>query len=340
MANRMERLEGVMTFPNDRLHHLAGALTHMASRLSDHIERVDQGNVAAIDDLAVTLRSLVGSGKGNAVLLTACRVFRIDQPALQASRSPASSSAYLSIGSLPVEEPGAKVHGARELRLSKWIQEPVLRCVTKSGSVSYSWDKFIREYANKWGGAHLDSQVPEELYTIDRHAAAGLVMSAYLLRAAGVAVWGMTQSVLGKALRPNVETGDLGTFAAPGSDSPKPEYRKQCGQLQWLTLSSDSMDFGWYVDHFSQTNTLRLSFGAVPYDIHYQPEGADPGAVFEDLEPLGPRRESHGSPIVVDPSRTGAVTGVMVPIQTLMADSMSGHPTDGSTAAECSNHRN
>jgi hypothetical protein len=291
----------------------------MASRLSDHIERIDQGNVAAIDDLAVTLRSLVGSGKGNAVLLTACREFRVDQPTLQASRQPNQSGSYLSIGSIPVEEPGARAHGARELKLSKWAQEPMLRCDSKSGSVSYNWDKFVREYANKWGGAHLDSQVPDELFTMDRHAAAGLVLSTYLLRTAGVAVWKMTQDVLRRALRPNAEASErAATFSAPGSKSPAPDFRKQHGQLQWLTLSRTNMDFGWYVDHFSATNTLRLSFGAIPYDVTYQQAGtSEKTEASPPPTPQGPRHEVHQSPPKVETMHTGNVTGITVPIQSL-----------------------
>ncbi|NEA65408.1 hypothetical protein [Streptomyces sp. SID12488] len=273
--------------------------------------------MAAIDDLAVTLRSLVGAGKGNAVLLTACRVFRLDQPTIQASRAPAGSGSYLSIGSIPVEEPGATLHGARELKLSKWVQEPVLRFTMKSGTVSYSWDKFIREYANKWGGAHFDSEIPDELFTIDRHAAAGVVMSTYLLRTAGVAVWGMVQSVLTKILKPNAEAGEVKFFAAPGASSPMPDYKKQCGQLQWLTLSTDNMDFGWYVDDDSQQNIMRLSFGAIPYDIHYQFEDIGQEEKFKHSVPQGPRHESLESPIVVDPSRKGIATGVAISIQQL-----------------------
>ncbi|MFJ6797666.1 hypothetical protein [Streptomyces sp. NPDC091268] len=310
-----------MTFPDDRLHHLAGALTHMASRVSDHIERIDHGNVAAIDDLAVTLRSLVGSGKGNGVLLTACRGFGVEYPTLQASRTPVPSGAYMSIGSLPVEEPGAVIHGARQLTLSKWIQEPVLHCSTKSGSASYSWDKFIREYANKWGGAHLDSQVPEELFAIDRHAAAGLVMSTYLLRTAGVAVWGLTQHVLQRTLTVSTEPTYSGILAAPGSNSPKPEYRKQYGQLQWLTIAPDSMDFGWYVDHFSRTNTLLLAFGSIPYDVRYQPEGAEPQGSVDPTPPLGPRRPPLVPPPAKDSLRAGTASGVIMPIQHLQETS-------------------
>lgn len=330
--NRKAR--SVMTFPEDRRHHLAGALTHMASRLSDHIDRIDHGNVAAIDDLAVALRSLVGAGKGNAVLLTACRVFSLDQPTIQASRAPAGSGSYLSIGSIPVEEPGATLHGARELKLSKWVQEPVLRFATKSGTVSYSWDKFIREYANKWGGAHFDSVIPDELFTIDRHAAAGVVMSTYLLRTAGVAVWKMVQSALTNILKPNVEAGEVRFFAAPGASSPMPDYKKQCGQLQWLTLSTDNMDFGWYVDNDSQKNILRLSFGAIPYDIHYQFGDVDQKGKFSHFPPRGPRHESLKAPITVDSSRKGTATGVTVSIQQLAE--LSGQRPDGSTAADVS----
>ncbi|MFB6808407.1 hypothetical protein [Streptomyces sp. NPDC056387] len=170
----------------------------------------------------------------------------------------------------------------------------------------------------------------DELYMIERHAAAGLVMSTYLLRTAGVAVWGMTQSVLGKVLRPDVEAGDVGIFSSPGSESSKPEYRKQFGQLQWLTLSPDSMDFGWYVDHFSQENTLRLSFGAIPYDIRYEPEGVGQGTVPGNRTPQGPRHESLEPKIVVDPSRKGTVTGVMVPIQQLWEAEL---PADSGPAA-------
>lgn len=53
----------------------------------------------------------------------------------------------------------------------------------------YTWDTLLSDYANKWGGAHLDVMVPSHLQFIDLYAAGGLNLSSYLLRAAAVEVW-------------------------------------------------------------------------------------------------------------------------------------------------------
>ncbi|WP_405731218.1 hypothetical protein OG607_33010 [Streptomyces sp. NBC_01537] len=285
-----------------------------------------------MDDLAVTLRSLIASGRGNSILQTTCRNFKTAQPELQISRPPAHGSTYFSVGSIPVEEPGAVAHGARTVTFSKWTQEPVLRFATKSGTMTYSWDKFIREYANKWGGAHLDASVPDELWVVERHAAAGLVLSNYLLRTAGVAVWNMAQETL-RAVLPSSPSNSCPpedyarrAYQAPGSTSPAPEHRRELGQIQWLSLSKSNMDFGWYVDGYSSKNSLRLSFGAIPYDVHYRPQREDEAIgqvldpAFVSPSPQGPRHEATPARVQIEEMRTGQATGIILPIQVLNHD--------------------
>jgi hypothetical protein len=310
--------------------HRAGALVHLASRLADHIHRVDEGNVAAADDLASVLRTLVCDGKGNHAVRTGCDVFGIRPPQLQISRAPETGDCYLALGSVPVPGVGAAVHGARTMGLAPWINEPLFRF---AGGRRMTWNRFIAGFASKWGGSHLDLDDLDEFLAIERHTAAGLVLSTYLLRVAGVAVWDATQTVLRHVLpAPNALPDGIAiseyAFAAPGATAARPTYRADRGQIQWLTLGSLTMDFGWYVDAASTTNTLRPAFGAVPYDITYQNGSVSVPPIVEPLQqakavtvpsPARGSRHVPTGPLRAEDLRQGSMTGVLFTVQELAA---------------------
>ena len=183
--------------------NLAGAALQLVGRLRDHIERLDDGRAYAADDLAVVLRCLLCSGKGNRVLM---RVTQTDGltvvPRVRLSRpAPDDDDVFFAVGSIPVEEPGAAFDGATEATLTKWMNRRVLTVTSAGSRTTYTWDRFLSTYAEKWGGAHLDEVVPPHLRMIDDHAVGGLPLSNYLLRMAAVAAWHAAQQLLGEVFK-------------------------------------------------------------------------------------------------------------------------------------------
>ena len=85
----------------------------MVSRLRDHIERLDNGVVHAVDDIAVVLRALLCDGSGNNVMTRLYNDTKLKAPAIQLS-PPAQQGrdVNFSVGSLPIDLPKAVNDGA------------------------------------------------------------------------------------------------------------------------------------------------------------------------------------------------------------------------------------
>ena len=51
----------------------------------------------------------------------------------------------------------------------------------------FTWADLIKNYANKWGGAHLDEEIPAILATADAHSTGRTALASHLLRTMAVA---------------------------------------------------------------------------------------------------------------------------------------------------------
>ena len=267
--------------------NLFGATVQMVSRLRDHIERLDDGIVYAADDLAVVLRALVCPGRGNSVLLRLHGVSNQPPAFVRLSRpAPTDPSVWFAVGSVPIGEPGAMADGAVETSVPIWMSSIVLVVTTSGARRTYTWAQFLNEYANKWGGAHLDEAVPAHLRRIDEFASSGMPLSNYLLRMAGVAVWEAAQqlfrmmlSELGRDTRPAEIHLDLPAqvpsdssrliVGAPGANGDHPRDISAFGLLQGFWRRKEEADLLWYVDETSPDNALRLALGSLHWDLRY-----------------------------------------------------------------------
>lgn len=246
----------------------------MVCRLRDHIERIDNGAAYAADDLAVVLRALLAPARGNDVLRRLEDSAGVDPSGILVTR-PADTTAKFSVGSLPAR-PGAEVHGAEWVLWRDWIERPVVHVEHKGTSVTYSWARFLSTYANKWGGAHLDSTVPAHLKLIDGWSFGGLLLSGYLLRSAGLVAWTISQRALSRAklrwgaapLSPQME--EKVRLGAPGSITTDPRDQLTLGELQWLTLTNEDLAFHLYVDP-SQPVSARMAPSAIPFEMTFTP---------------------------------------------------------------------
>lgn len=235
----------------------------------------------ASDDLAVVLRTFVHRGTGNNMLLRMQEKFHLPEPRLTLSRAPSSTADRFSIGSLPTRPGATAGDAARTVGLKAWAHEPLLRVGVSERSVrNFTWAQFLNEYANKWGGAHVDDAVPASLLAIDRYAAGGLMLSTYLLRAGAVAAWEIGTSLVRSApeLLAGGLTANLMAVGVAGGISGPPRDRSAEGELQWLDHDSRGIDLLWYVDGNEPSSSIRLLAGGMPYTVTYTPGTAPPQA--------------------------------------------------------------
>lgn len=252
-----------------------GRTLHLVSRLRDHIQRLDQGVVYAVDDLAVVLRAFIHPGKGNDVLRRLRQKSGVHAPNVLLSAFPRNEGPEFSVGSIPLRHSGATSHGATHVSIDEWPNIPLIHVVADGSPKTYTWAAFLNVYANKWGGAHLDDAVPKHLQAIDYCASGGLNLSGYLLRAAAVEVWFIAQYLLSQWLiaasaQPAVDLENA-RLSAPGGISEDPSDTTDKGALQWFWWEDDKADFLWYVDPLSSGNAMRLQLGGRPWDVKYKP---------------------------------------------------------------------
>lgn len=250
----------------------------MTSRLRDHIERLDSGVAYAADDLAVVLRAMLCASRGNRVLRRIYEGLNVEEPKLLLSKPPASGdNVIFSVGSVPVRELGAMADGADWIPLKRWADTPLMSVALGARQKVYTWANFLDDYANKWGGAHLDDVVPAYIQHVDYFAAGGLSLTSYLLRSAAVEVWMLAQHAFNVGLLSSVakleEGAEIGAriYAAQGGLRTLPKDRASLGQLQWFLQARDEAAFVWYVDALSQESHLRISLGQISYDVQYSP---------------------------------------------------------------------
>jgi hypothetical protein len=287
--------------------NIIGSAMQMTARLRDHIERLDNGVVYAADDLAVVLRAMLVESKGNRVLRRLYEAFNIDCPEIILSRPPLTDEdVQFSVGSIPIREPGALADGAISTPLRRWSKTPVVVVALGGDQVAYTWGDFMNDYANKWGGAHLSTIVPQHLQFIDYYSTGGLSLTSYLLRSAAVEVWRLAQNAFRLAM-PSLLGKDFALdeikqarYFAEGGLTIEPRDVSAKGQLQWFHHGKKSLGMVWYVDGQSFDNALHLTLGAFPYDVAYNPAGEMSSGKPVPAAFQAPRHRNVSQPAKVD----------------------------------------
>lgn len=268
-----------------------GRVIHLLCRLRDHIERVDNGAVYAVDDLAVVLRAFVAKGPGNDVLGRLQDHAGGDQLSVLLSAPPKKGPATFAVGSIPTMNRHAVVDGAVRVSLRDFSKVPLLTIRLNDATVDFTWGEFLNKYANKWGGAHLDPVVPPELQIVDTFGTAGLSLSGYLLRSAAVVVWSTAQMLLarvmwggGAPVSPGVGRPIVGTVGSLNSD---PRDISGRGALQWFYWDTRELDFLWYVDPSAKESHVRFQTGQSWTISFVGQEGKAPTTAPRFQEPRG-----------------------------------------------------
>jgi hypothetical protein len=226
--------------------------------------------------------------------------------------APTDPDVFFAVGSIPTAEDGAKRDGAVEMSLGGWMAARILTVQSSGSRETFTWERFLNAYANKWGGAHLDPAVPAHLRMIDNHSAGGMPLSNYLLRMAAVHVWSIAQDLYRKlfigggrdAIGSEVKVDrvaspagphELVTYVAPGGIGISPRDITDLGLLQAFCHRTSGAELIWYVDESSPNNALHLCLGSLPYDVRYGNEAvpASPGPVE-----VSAQRQRDGSQLI------------------------------------------
>lgn len=262
--------------------HFIGQALQLVNRLRDHIERLDNGTAHAVDDLAVVLRALVSHGRGDDVLRRLAAQSMTEPVTVAFSREPSvSPETRFSVGSLPSRTRDSEL-GVTVKSLDDWGSLAVLHIRGASKPTTYSWTRFLSEYANKWGGAHLPpQQVPGALQVIDTYEAGGFQLSGYLIRAAARVAWEWAQLVLRSfpQLLPleNLTAEDLRALRMVGAGgiATDPRDRIHYGELQWLDfVDGPETHFLLFAQEGSSCRMRIATGGGMGYSMTLQPEGS------------------------------------------------------------------
>lgn len=273
---------------------LLGPAIHQVSRLRDHIERLDDGSVTAIDDLAVVLRLLICDGKGNDLLGRLIRSYRVSPPPIWASGEASNDSGrQLTLGSLPTLRSAAQMTGGRDVPLSKLLGMRLY----KTNGTAYTWRKFLQTYAEKWGGAHLDSLVPDDLAVLDVHTVGRLSLPGYMLRCAAVATWETAQEVFREIKPVELPQGinaEDETFTAPGGVGGGPRPGESLSHLLTLSQNHEDAEAVWLIDGRRPQVCGTLRLGGLSREFVYAPQAASSDTPADPSEPLvRPREPSY-----------------------------------------------
>lgn len=267
----------------DHNAHFLGQALHMISRLRDHVERMDSGVVYAEDDLAVVMRAMLFHTRGNKVLTRLAGLFGITGVQIRLSRAPLTQpDLHLSVGCLPTPSMSDD-DGSTWVPLERWASRPLARVRVGKQVRVFTWGEFLNEYANKWGGAHIDHEVPDALVALDTFETGGYALSGYLMRTAAVQCWHLGQVLLDLGLpRPEAATLEPGTIltgerhlGGEGAITEPPTDRRHLGELQWLDYTPDDLAYLMLVMPSSPAR-LRVQTGQLGYAIRYEPHTNTP----------------------------------------------------------------
>ncbi|ANP74835.1 hypothetical protein [Cryobacterium arcticum] len=278
---------------NEPSWHLKGQTLHLLARLRDHIERIDTGKAYAVDDLAVVLRAFLHPGRGNDVLGRLAKSAGLESLEIELSRPPSTGpDVYLAFGSVPTSFRQTSELGGRKVSIKQWPLEPVAHIQIGKDAKTWSWANLVSEYANKWGGSHLDKQVPQHLPLLDHLGVSGYGLTTYLFRAAAVEIWHKAHFILksswfvksGRKLTiEEIESFRVGT---PGDISEDPRDISSRGRFEWYEWTSSHVDFLYLGDE--TTNGSAQLYTGMSWDMAVSFEGAkasDPIPVQRPREP-------------------------------------------------------
>lgn len=172
------------------------AAPSVLQRLTEALDRFDQGNAIDIYTVAALNRTILGMGKGDRLALRLSNAFNLELPdvglpAVTELRGPIT----LQIGPIPCSPKDA----VRTVPLLEWLNEPAIRL--PQGVMT--WERFVRDFANE-SSSHLSLHINTELESIKLHQGPAGKMSEYLVRAAGAVAEHALSSILNQAISSDV----------------------------------------------------------------------------------------------------------------------------------------
>jgi hypothetical protein len=163
---------------------LAEGVYRLLVRTERHIRAALAQEPFALDDLATTLRALLGSSKGNNALVVLAKRRQVPEPTLAISEeAKEGKEVEFSFGAMPTEQSVA----VRKVGLSE-LQRARVLVVRHSGTAQrITWQSLIDDYGNTWG-AHLSSSVPRYLDRVQIASSQVGSLGPHLLIALGIKI--------------------------------------------------------------------------------------------------------------------------------------------------------
>jgi len=281
-----------------RSWHIKGQTLHLLSRLRDHIERIDAGKAYAVDDLAVVLRAFLHPGRGNDVLRRLARSAGLSSIEIELSRAPSvGPDVFLAFGSVPTSYRQTSELGGRKVTIDDWPLEPVAHVQLGTNAKTWSWAQLVSEYANKWGGSHLDELAPQHLPLLDHLGVAGYGLTTYLFRAAAVEIWRQAHFILNSSwfVRSGQKLTDKEVksfrISSPGDITADPTDISSRGRFEWYEWTSNHVDFLYLGD--DTVNASAQIYTGMSWTMAVTYEGAEP----EMSKPVQRPREPSARPL-------------------------------------------
>lgn len=225
------------------------AFVRLSFRLSRHLTDHYAGELAALDDTAAVLRTLVKDD----VLGRVIKRFEIENPTLEVGPAPEKrEQTQLSMGSVEVHRQWEGERIARSVQVGYDIWR-VRNCLVgrhpKHGLRAYTWLDLIGAYANTWG-SHFSHTMPQVIDEASINGVGGTSLVAYLIESAAAS----TERVVA-AVAASIHLPEAAAPARPFPRTPVP--------LAWL--------------HVADASGTEVDVAMLPGIAEEAPDGVYPG---------------------------------------------------------------
>jgi hypothetical protein len=158
----------------------------LGHRLRRHLDALEAGEAGAVDDVAAVLRTLLGHGRGNDVVVRVCRMKSIPLPHAYVSAPVVDRQAIgLAFGAVPTPDTAPEAEGHIWVDIDSWRKLPALIVRGAPRRVN-TWEQLISSYANTYG-SHVSGTIPHLLSETSAICYSGpLDLGEYLIHCAGI----------------------------------------------------------------------------------------------------------------------------------------------------------
>ncbi len=207
---------------------LFAACESAAENLTDGLDRMDRGSVAAARAVAAQVRLAFGGNRGDKLVERACRRFGVPLPLVRIANTTTTGHVpSFALQGLPLDEiPGDGRDGTRTVPLDQWLNSPAVR-TSRGGRVETTWRVLLQDIANNYG-VHSSAVVPKMLDDFVHFDAGDRGLLWHVIYALGAVAEGALATIL--------------TTAGNGSTGTTTNRLLQPGGVELLSIRVDTID--------------------------------------------------------------------------------------------------